>query len=69
MAGRLARPRLAWSATVARRLLGFYQPSADRLVISRALDAPGVPACAIELVMYHELLHKHLGVQLVNGRH
>jgi SprT-like family protein len=64
----VARPRLTWSAAVARRRLGYYQPSADRLVISRALDAPGVPACAIELVMYHELLHKHLGVQVVNGR-
>jgi hypothetical protein len=66
--GRLARPRLTWSGSVARRRLGYYQPAADRLVISRALDAAGVPACAIELVMYHELLHKHLGVQMVNGR-
>jgi hypothetical protein len=66
--GGLPRPRLTWSAAVARRRLGYYQPSSDRLVISRALDAPGVPACAIELVMYHELLHKHLGVQMVNGR-
>jgi hypothetical protein len=66
--GGLARPRLTWSGSVARRRLGYYQPSADRLVISRALDAAAVPACAIELVMYHELLHKHLGVQVVNGR-
>jgi hypothetical protein len=66
--GGLARPRLTWSGSVARRRLGTYQPSADRLVISRALDAAEVPAYAIELVMYHELLHKHLGVQVVNGR-
>jgi hypothetical protein len=66
--GGLARPRLTWSSAVARRRLGYYQPSSDRLVVSRALDAPGVPACAIELVMYHELLHKNLGMQVVNGR-
>jgi hypothetical protein len=68
-AGRLPRPRLAWSSTIARRLLGYYQSSTDRLMISRILDHPRVPAAAIDLVMYHELLHKHLGVQVIDGRH
>ncbi len=50
-------------------MLGYYQHASDRLTISRALDHASVPSGAIELVMYHELLHKHLGVQVVNGRH
>jgi hypothetical protein len=68
-AGQLARPRLAWSSTIARRLLGFYQHASDRLTLSRVLDDARVPPAAIDLVMYHELLHKQLGVQIVNGRH
>lgn len=67
--GGLARPRLTWSRTITGRLLGYYQRSGDRLMISLALDDPRVPRAAMELVMYHELLHKHLGVQVVNGRH
>jgi hypothetical protein len=67
--GQVARPRLAWSSTIARRLLGFYQHASDRLTISRVLDDARVPPEAIDLVMYHELLHKQLGVQMVNGRH
>ena len=68
-AGQLPRPRLAWSSTIARRLLGYYQHASDRLTISRVLDDPRVPPDAIDLVMYHELLHKRLGLQTVNGRH
>jgi hypothetical protein len=68
-AGQLPRPRLAWSSTTARRLLGYYQHASDRLTISRVLDNPRVPPAAIDLVMYHELLHKRLGVQAINGRH
>ena len=68
-AGQLARPRLAWSSTIARRLLGYYQHASDRLTLSRVLDNARVPPAAIDLVMYHELLHKQLGVQIVNGRH
>jgi hypothetical protein len=67
--GGLARPRLTWSRTITGRLLGYYQRSGDRLMISQALDDPAVPRPVIDLVMYHELLHKHLGVQVVNGRH
>lgn len=67
--GRLERPRLVWSRTLTGRLLGYYQHSTDRLMLSLTLDDARVPSSAIELVMYHELLHKHLGVQVVNGRH
>jgi hypothetical protein len=68
-ANQLPRPRLTWSSTIGRRLLGYYQHASDRLMISRVLDDRRVPASVIDLVMYHELLHKRLGVQVINGRH
>ena len=48
--------------------MGHYQPAADTVMISITLDDPGVPDYAIDLVMYHELLHKKMGAQQINGR-
>lgn len=67
-AGALERPHLAWSARRTRRRFGYYQPGTDRLVLSRTLDDPAVPLFVVDFVMYHELLHKALGVRHVNGR-
>ncbi|MBN1260895.1 MAG: M48 family metallopeptidase [Anaerolineae bacterium] len=67
-AGALARPRLTWNQILTHRKLGHYHPATDTLMISITLDAPGVPDYVIDYVMYHELLHKQLGVKLVNGR-
>jgi len=66
--GRLERPRMGWSRSVRRGEFGHYQPSTDTITINRALDAPDVPLCAIDYVMFHELLHKKLGTMRVNGR-
>lgn len=57
-AGVLGRPRLAWSSVLTRRKLGHYDRAHDTVMVSSALDAPGVPACAVDFIMYHELLHK-----------
>jgi hypothetical protein len=65
---RLPRPRLVWNQTITQRKLGHYQPTNDTLMLSITLDQPDVPAYVVEFVMYHELLHKHLGIQVVNGR-
>jgi hypothetical protein len=66
--GRLSPPRLTWSKTVTWHTLGHYHAESDTVMISIALDSPSVPAYAIAFVMYHELLHRELGVPLVNGR-
>ena len=66
--GTVARPRLTWNRTITHRKFGHYQPTTDTLMISITLDQAHVPAYAIEFVMYHELLHKHLGIDVVNGR-
>jgi hypothetical protein len=66
--GLLARPRLRWNRTLTQRKMGHYQAATDTVMISITLDDPGAPDYAIDLVMYHELLHKKMGVQRINGR-
>jgi hypothetical protein len=61
-------PRLVWGQRLARRKLGHYQPATDTVQVSRALDDPNVPKYVVDFIVYHELLHKQLGVQLSGGR-
>jgi predicted metal-dependent hydrolase len=61
-------PRLIWSSRVALRRLGYYHPDMDTVTISRALDCQSAPPYVLEYVMYHELLHKKLGLKMVNSR-
>ncbi|MBN1874494.1 MAG: hypothetical protein JXA33_09715 [Anaerolineae bacterium] len=64
----LPRPHLMWNQTVTHRKMGHYQPLTDTVMISITLDDVRVPSYVIDAVMYHELLHKHLGIQVINGR-
>ena len=66
--GQLARPHLTWNQTLTHRKFGHYQPASDTLMISITLDHPKIPSYLIEYVMYHELLHKSLGLKITNGR-
>ena len=59
---------LRWSARRSYRRLGHFDTVTDTIVLSRSLDDPSVPALLVEFVMYHEMLHKKLGVARVNGR-
>jgi hypothetical protein len=67
--GRLGPPRLVWSRRHTGRKLGHYQPLTDTVMLSLNLDDARVPDVAVDFVMYHELLHRELGAQIVNGRH
>ena len=67
-AGEMAKPRLTWNKTLTHRKLGHYEPLRDRVVMSRTLDSSHVPQMVVELVLYHELLHKHHGAKLLNGK-
>jgi hypothetical protein len=59
-AGRLRRPRIGWSAKYWRRQFGCYDPGPNQIVLNRRMDRPGVPQCAVEYVLFHEMLHvKH----------
>jgi len=66
--GTLSTPRLTWNKTLTQRKLGHYQFNTDTVMLSLSLDNAAVPPYVVEFVMYHELLHKQLGVKLVNGR-
>lgn len=66
--GQLARPRLTWNRVFTGRKFGHFDPIRDTVMISCSLDHASVPEYVLDFVMYHELLHKHLGVDWRNGR-
>jgi hypothetical protein len=66
--GLMPKPTLTWNRTLTARKFGHYQPGRDTVMISITLDDHEVPACALDFVMYHELLHKKHGSMTVNGR-
>jgi len=66
--GSLERPRIAWSRRLTARKMGHYQSATDTVVISRTLDDPAVPPGVVDFIMYHELLHKKLGVKVIGKR-
>jgi hypothetical protein len=59
---------LFWSAKKVRRYWGKYYQDPPRIVINSRLDHPTVPRFVVEAVLYHEMLHHHLGIRLVEGR-
>ncbi|MDP9338809.1 MAG: M48 family metallopeptidase [Acidobacteriota bacterium] len=58
--GELQSPRIGWSVRSWRRQFGCYDPGPNQILLNRRMDRPGVPACAVEYVLFHEMLHvKH----------
>jgi len=58
--GQLARPHIGWSTRAWRRQFGCYDPGPNQILLNRRMDHPAVPSCAVEYVLYHEMLHvKH----------
>ncbi|HTH52519.1 MAG TPA: hypothetical protein VL495_01130 [Edaphobacter sp.] len=66
--GLLGKPVLTWSAHHARRMLGHYDAAHNTIVISRVFDRPDTPRCAIEYLLYHEMLHLKHPVRVKAGR-
>jgi SprT-like family len=66
--GLLGRPRLTWSQVRSRRSLAHYDPAHNAIVVSRIFDHPLVPRCAIEYILYHEMLHLKHPVKLRGSR-
>lgn len=64
----MPRPQLKWSRTPTVRKLGQYDAARDCITVNINLDAANIPAYVIDFVLYHELLHKSLGTERVNGR-
>jgi hypothetical protein len=58
--GKLSRPRIGWSTRTWRRQFGCYDPGPGHILVNRRLDRQGIPQCAVEYVLFHEMLHvKH----------
>ena len=55
--GRLQRPHIGRSTRSWRRQFGCYDPGPNQILLNRRMDRPGVPACAVEYVLFHEMLH------------
>lgn len=66
--GLLARPRMGWSQTRTRRILGHYDPAHNAIIISRIFDHHAVPRYAVEYIVYHEMLHLKHPVKLRGSR-
>ena len=66
--GSLPSPRLTWSRTFTFRKFGHYDGMRDTVMISSTLDQEKVPQYTVDFIVYHELLHKKLGVRWNNGR-
>jgi predicted metal-dependent hydrolase len=66
--GLMGRPTLTWSAHAARRMLGHYDAAHNTIVVSRVFDRVDTPRCAIEYLLYHEMLHLKHPVRVKAGR-
>ena len=67
--GKMTRPQVIhWSPRVNHSTMGSYNVNEDILMINRGLDRPDVPGYVLDFVMYHELLHKALGVKTSGNR-
>jgi len=66
--GLMARPRMSWSQTKTRRILGHYDPAHNAIVISRIFDHPAMPRYVLEYIVYHEMLHLKHPVRLRGSR-
>jgi hypothetical protein len=58
--GQLQRPHIGWSTRNWRRQFGCYDPGPNQILLNRRMDREGIPVCAVEYVLFHEMLHvKH----------
>jgi hypothetical protein len=66
--GLMGRPRMSWSPTRTRRILGHYDPAHNAIVISRLFDHSAIPRYALEYIVYHEMLHLKHPVRMRGSR-
>ncbi|MBI2819709.1 MAG: M48 family peptidase [Acidobacteria bacterium] len=53
----LGRPRLSWSRTASRTLLGHWDAAHNAIIVSKLFDRAGTPRYLVEYILYHEMLH------------
>jgi hypothetical protein len=65
---RLSRPRLVWSRSFAVRKFGHYDHAHDTVMVNSVLDRKTVPEFAVDFIVYHEVLHRQLGITWKRNR-
>ncbi len=65
---RITKPMISWTPRTTYRKFGQYDFTADHLLISKSLDKSETPSFVLSYLMYHELLHKHLGLKSTGSR-
>lgn len=65
--GELQVKALGWSLQGSRRQLGHWDPAHQAIVLDRRLDLPAVPEYVVAYVLFHEMLHAHLGEEENGG--
>jgi hypothetical protein len=66
--GQLEKPTLVWSRVPTYRTFGHFHVELDTVTVSRTLDSASVPSYVVEYIMYHELLHKKVGIKTSGKR-
>ena len=66
--GTMGRPHLVWSRSFTVRKYGHYEHAHDTVMVNAVLDRTTVPEFAVDFIIYHELLHKQLGITWKNNR-
>jgi hypothetical protein len=66
--GLLGRPRLSWSRSASRTLLGHWDAAHNAIIVSRIFDRPGMPRLLVEYILYHEMLHLKYPVEHRHAR-
>lgn len=66
--GNMPQPRLTWNNIFTFRKFGHYDHTTDTVMVSSTVDRDNVPEFVVDFLIYHELLHKKLGVLWGNGR-
>jgi hypothetical protein len=66
--GAMTRPRLVWSRTFAVRKYGHYDHAHDTVMVNAVLDRQTVPEFTVDFLVYHELLHRQLGITWKSNR-
>jgi len=61
-------PRVSWLKRFSVRKLAHYSLGKDEIAFSLIFDFKETPAEILHYLAYHELLHRKLGVQRINGR-
>jgi len=64
----MSRPHLVWSRTFAVCKFGHYDHANDTVMVNMVLDQKTVPDSTVDFIVYHELLHRQLGITWQSNR-